>query len=104
MTVFEHVLWMLLNLRLLGREPRQPRGRERLIDYAVALQLEYSRTCAQADAAPCHSTEVARRLIDLIGLAAAAEPLPRHLLPMLQRHLQERAPDLHSDRQSRSCD
>jgi hypothetical protein len=30
--------------------------------------------------------------------------LPRLLLPMLQRHLQERAPDLYSDRQSRSCD
>ena len=43
MTVFQQVLWMFVNIRVLGKQPRMPLPRESLIQYAVALELQYSR-------------------------------------------------------------
>jgi hypothetical protein len=36
MTVFQQVLWMFVNIRVLGKQPRLPLPRESLIQYAVA--------------------------------------------------------------------
>ena len=43
MTIFQQVLWMFVNIRVLGKQPRSPLPRESLIQYAVALELQYSR-------------------------------------------------------------
>jgi hypothetical protein len=43
MTAFERVLWMLVNMRLLGQQPRFPLPGESLIHYAAALEIQYSR-------------------------------------------------------------
>ena len=51
MTVFQQVLWMFVNIRVLGKQPRLPFPRESLIQYAVALQLQYSRICMRAGTA-----------------------------------------------------
>jgi hypothetical protein len=43
MTVFQQVLGMHVNIRVLGKQPRFPLPRESLIQYAVALELQYCR-------------------------------------------------------------
>ena len=43
MTVYQQVLWMLVNIRLLGRQPRLPLSGESLTHYAAALEIQYSR-------------------------------------------------------------
>ncbi len=91
MIVFQQVLWMFLNIRLLGEEPRPPTGDEPLSHYAASLQLQYSRLCAVLE--PRHrqeAVEAAHKLIAWLGLIEATEPLPSGLLSLLQRHMQRR--------------
>jgi hypothetical protein len=86
MTVFQQVLWMFVNIRVLGKQPRMPLPRESLIQYAVALELQYRRICMRVGAA--HRREaaaIAWRIVGLLGLTEAAEPLPRRLLVLLER-------------------
>src|ERR1017187_2542143 len=47
MTVFQQVLWMLANIRVLGKQPGLPAQGDDLIRYAVVLELQYSRICTQ---------------------------------------------------------
>jgi hypothetical protein len=47
MTVFQQVLWMLVNIRVLGKQPRLPAQGDDLIRYAAVLELQYGRICAQ---------------------------------------------------------
>jgi hypothetical protein len=45
MTLFQQVLWMTVNIRVLGKEPASPLYGRGLIQYAATLQLQYSRIC-----------------------------------------------------------
>jgi hypothetical protein len=87
MTMFQQVLWMLVNIRLLGRQPKLPLSGESLIHYAAALEIQYSRICTHLGIARRReATAIAWRIIGLLGLTEAAEPLPPQLLGLLQRH------------------
>jgi hypothetical protein len=87
MTVFQQVLWMFVNLRALGEQPRWPLSQESLIQYAVALELQYSRICSRLGAERRRdATAIASQIIGLLGLTEAAEPLPPRLLVLLERH------------------
>ena len=86
MTVFQQVLWMFVNIRMLGKQPRLPLPRESLIQYAVALELQYSRICMSVGTARRReAAAIAWRIVGLLGLTEAAEPLPRRLLILLER-------------------
>jgi hypothetical protein len=86
MTVFQQVLWMFVNIRVLGKQPRLPLARESLIQYAVALELQYSRICMRVGTARRREgAAIAWRIVGLLGLTEAAEPLPRRLLVLLER-------------------
>jgi hypothetical protein len=86
MTVFQQVLWMFVNIRVLGKQPRLPLPRESLIQYAVALELQYSRICMRVGTARRReAVAVAGRIVGLLGLTEAAEPLPPRLLVLLER-------------------
>jgi hypothetical protein len=86
MTVFQQVLWMFVNIRVLGKQPRLPLPRESLIQYAVALELQYSRICMRVGTARRRETAaITWRIVGLLGLTEAAEPLPRRLLVLLER-------------------
>ena len=86
MTVFQQVLWMFVNIRLLGKQPRLPLLRESMIQYAVALELQYSRICMRVGPARRReAAAIAWRIVALLGLTEAAEPLPRRLLVLLER-------------------
>jgi hypothetical protein len=86
MTVFQQVLWMLVNIRVLGKQPRLPLPRESLIQYAVALELQYSRICMRVGTVRRReAAAIAWRIVGLLGLTEAAEPLPRRLLVLLER-------------------
>jgi len=86
MTVFQQVLWMFVNIRVLGKQPRLPLPRENLIQYAVALELRYSRICMRVGPARRReAAAIAWRIVGLLGLTEAAEPLPRRLLVLLER-------------------
>jgi hypothetical protein len=86
MTVFQQVLWMFVNIRVLGKQPRLPLPRESLIQYAVALELQYSRICMRVGTARRReAAAIAWRIVGLLGLTEAAEPLPRRLLVLLER-------------------
>jgi hypothetical protein len=100
MTVFQQVLWMFVNIRLLGKQPK-PLLRESMIQYAVALELQYSRICMRVGTARRReAADNARQIVGLLGLTEAAEPLPRRLLVLLERqsrsvrgvHLDSRLP------------
>jgi hypothetical protein len=81
MTLFQQVLWMTVNIRVLGKEPASPLYGRSLIQYAATLQLQYSRICAQVGSSRRREgLIVANGIIQLLGLIEAAEPLPRHLL------------------------
>jgi hypothetical protein len=85
-TLFQQVLWMFVNIRLLGKQPRPPLPGESLIEYAVALQLQYSRICGQLGTERRReAAAIAWRIVKLIGLTEAAEPLPARLLVLLER-------------------
>jgi hypothetical protein len=87
MTVLQQVFWMFVNIRALGRQPRLPLPRESLIEYAVALQLQYCRICTRLGIERCReAAAIAWRIVVLLGLTEAAEPLPRRLLVLLERH------------------
>ena|ERR1035437_567718 len=87
MTVFQQVLWMLINIRLLGRLPKLPASRESLIHYAAALETQYSRICLDLGTARRREVAtIAGGIIALLGLTQAAEPLPPKLLSLLDRH------------------
>jgi hypothetical protein len=86
MTVFQQVLWMFVNIRVLGKQPRSPLPRESLIQYAVALELQYSRICMSVGTARRReAADIAWRIVRLLGLTQAAEPLPHRLLILLER-------------------
>ena len=86
MTVFQQVLWMFVNIRLLGKQPRLPLLRESMIQYAVALELQYSRICMRVGPARRReAAAIAWQIVGLLGLTEAAEPLPRRLLVLLER-------------------
>jgi hypothetical protein len=92
MTVFQHVLWMLINIRLLGRPPKLPASRESLIHYAAVLEIQYSRICVdQGTTRRRETVTVAVGIIGLLGLTQAAEPLPPQLLSLLDRHERARS-------------
>lgn len=60
--------------------------RESLIQYAVALELQYSRICMRAGTARRReAADIAWGTVGLLGLIEAAEPLPRRLLILLER-------------------
>ena len=81
MTVFEQVLWMLVNIRLLGRQPRFPLPGESLIHYAAALEIQYSRVCMHLrQARRREAAAIAWRIVGLLGLTEGAEPIPPRLL------------------------
>jgi hypothetical protein len=87
MTVFEQVLWMFVNIRVLGKQPRLPAYGDDLIRYAAALEVQYSRICTQPGIASRRQTATtAWQLVGLLGLTEAAEPLPPRLLVLLERH------------------
>lgn len=87
MTVYQQVLWMFVNIRLLGRQPRSPLSRDSLTHYAAALEIQYSRICEHLGTARRHeATAIAWKIIGLLGLIQAAEPLPPLLLVLLERH------------------
>jgi hypothetical protein len=89
MTVFQQVLWMIVNIRLLGKQPRLPLPQESLIQYAVALELQYSRICMRVGTARRReAAAIAWQIVGLLGLTEAAEPLPRRLLVLLERQSQ----------------
>jgi hypothetical protein len=68
MTVFQQVLWMFVNIRVLGRQPRLPLPRESLIQYAVALNLQYSRICIRLGTEHRHEAgAIARRSLAFSG-------------------------------------
>jgi hypothetical protein len=84
--VFQQVLWMFVNIRVLGKQPRLPLPRESLIQYAVALELQYSRICMRVGRARRReAAAIAWRIVGPLGLTEAAEPLPRRLLILLER-------------------
>ena len=86
MTAFQQVLWMFVNIRVLGKQPRSPLPRESLIQYAVALELQYSQICIRVGTARRReAAAIAWRIVGLLGLTEAAEPLPRRLLVLLER-------------------
>ena len=86
MTVFQQVLWMFVNIRLLGKQPRLPLLRESMIQYAVALELQYSRISMRVGTARRReAAAIAWQIVCLLGLTEAAEPLPRRLLVLLER-------------------
>ena len=87
MTVTQQILWMLLNIRLLGKKPRLPRSQESLIHYAAALEIQYCRICTSLGRVRRReATDIAWGIIGLLGLTQAAEPLPPRLLGLLDRH------------------
>jgi hypothetical protein len=87
MTVFQQVLWMLVNIRLLGRHPTLPLAHESLIHYAAALEVQYSRICEHLGTVRRReAADIALGIIGLLGLIQAAEPLPTRLLILLERH------------------
>ena len=85
---FQHILWMYVCLRLLGREPAVPLPGVTLFEYAASLEIQYCRLriCAGA-AASLQARELTHNLIHMLGLPQAAEPLPPCLLPLLLRHV-----------------
>ena len=77
---------MFVNIRVLGKQPRLPLPRESLIQYAVALQLQYSCICTQLGMDRRRkAAAIAWRIVGLLGLTEAAEPLPPRLLVLLER-------------------
>lgn len=87
MTTFQQVLSMIVNIRLLGRQPRLPSSGESLIHYAAALEIQYSRICTHLGTARRREVAtIASGIIALLGLTQAAEPLPPKLLGLLARH------------------
>jgi hypothetical protein len=87
MTVFQQVLWMFVNLRVLGKQPRLPLSRENLVQYAIALELQYCRISTRLETARrLEAAAIAWRIVGLLGLTQAAEPLPPLLLILLERH------------------
>ena len=83
MTVFQQVLWLFVNIRMLGGEPEAPLQFETLIDYTVALRVQYWAICRQSGFKKCCEAEaLSRRIIQLLGLVDAARPLPPRLLTL----------------------
>lgn len=77
---------MLVNLRVIGRQP-QPLMDENLIQYAAALQLQYSGLCTQFGMQRRREgTAISIQIVALLGLTEVAEPLPSVLLVLLARH------------------
>jgi hypothetical protein len=61
--------------------------RESLINYAAVLEIQYSRICVQLGTARRReAVTIAGKIIALLGLTQAAEPLPPKLLSLLDRH------------------
>ena len=86
MTVFQQVLWMHVNLRVLGKQPRSPLSGESLIQYAAVLEIQYSRICVHLGLKRRRdASAIASQIINLLGLTEAAEPLPSRLLTMLDQ-------------------
>lgn len=86
MSVLQQVLWMYVNLRVLGKQPRLPLSGESLIQYAAALEIQYSHICTHLGTRRRRdASAIALRIIDLLGLIEAAEPLPSRLLIMLDQ-------------------
>jgi len=91
LTVFEQILWFLIQIRLLGRPPKLPIPRESLIHYAAVLEIQYSRICVQLGTARRREVvAIAGGIIALLGLTQAAEPLPPKLLSLLDRNQRAR--------------
>ena len=89
--LLEHILWMFVCLRLLGSEPASPSPGMTLFAYAAELELQYGRLRISAGAAgSCQARELTRKLIGILGLPQAAEPLPPSLLPLLFRDAADR--------------
>ncbi len=87
MNLFQQILWMIVKIRLLGRPPSLPLVGESLIHYAAVLELQYSRICEHLGPLRRHEVvDIARRIVGLLGLTQAAEPLPPQLLGLLARH------------------
>ncbi len=78
--VFEHILWMVVCLRLLGSEPAAPSPGMTLFAYAAELELQYCRLRSSAGTvASREAGELTRDLVGILGLPHTAEPLPPSL-------------------------
>jgi hypothetical protein len=77
MTVFERVLWMFVNIRVLGKQPRLPADGDDLIRYAAALEVQYGRICSQFGIANRSQKATSWQLIGLLGLTQQ----PNHCRP-----------------------
>jgi hypothetical protein len=83
MRVLQQVLWLFVNIRMLGGEPEAPLHIETLIDYTVALRVQYWAICRQSGFKKgCEAEALSRRIIQLLGLVDAARPLPARLLTL----------------------
>ena len=90
MTVFQQVLWLFVNIRMLGGEPEAPPQFETLTDYAVALRIQYWAICRKSGFRKCCEAEnLSRGIIQLLGLVDAARPLPPRLLTLAARSLDQ---------------
>jgi hypothetical protein len=73
---------------MLGGEPEMPLQSETLIDYTVALRVQYWAICRQSGFKKYYEAEaLSRRIIRLLGLVDAARPLPPRLLTLATRSL-----------------
>jgi len=95
MSVFRQILWMIVTIRLLGKQPKLPSCHESLVEYAAVLEIQYSRICANVGVARHRESAVmARGIVRLLGLIEAAEPLPSLLLVLRERHESQRSGQL----------
>ena len=89
--LLEHILWMFVCLRLLGSEPASPSPGMTLFAYAAELEIQYCRLRSSTGAASSlQARELTRKVIGILGLPEAAEPLPPSLLPLLLRDAADR--------------
>lgn len=85
--VYEHVLWMLVCLRLLGSELLPLAHGDTLLSYAARLEVQYCRArLAAGPVASQQAQELTRALIHFLGVPQAAGSLPPALLALLLRH------------------
>ncbi len=84
MLIFQHVLRMIVLLRLLDVEPIDTRSSRTLLHYAARLELQYCQICLQYDQEKIlEARALTTQLIDLVGLVSAAQPLPYGLATLL---------------------
>ena len=83
MTLFDQILWLFVNIRMLAGEPRAPLRFDNLTDYTVALRVQYWDLCRSRGSQRYREAEaLSRAIIELLGPVEAARPLPPRLLAL----------------------